>query len=93
MHHRGRTAGYPAARTDPGVRVSRTGLFRGSRFHIKAQGEAFAPRLVRYPPQGGWQVLSRPVVSGTCFLCRLRTPVHRFPLWTAFPSAEYYQWI
>ena len=52
-----------------------------------------SPRLVRYPPQGGWQAFLRSVVPGACFLCRLRTSVHRFPLWTALPSAEYYQWI
>ena len=45
-----------------------------------------SPRLVRSPPQGGWQACVRPVVSGACFLCRLRPSVHRFPLWTALPS-------
>ena len=71
------------------------------RFSLPHQGAGDAcvvrsrlsPRLVRYPPQGGWQAFLRSVVPGACFLCRLRTSVHRFPLWTALPSAEYYQWI
>jgi len=35
-------------------------------------------------------VLIQPDLSGTGFLCRLRTSVGPFPLWCAFPTAEYY---
>ena len=42
-NHRGRTAGFPAAPpTDPGVRFSRTGLFRQPRFRKRFFRSAFA---------------------------------------------------
>ena len=43
-----------------------------------------------YSPQGGWLVLIQPTMSGTSFLCRLRTSVRSFPMWRAFPTSEYY---
>jgi len=35
-------------------------------------------------------MLFQPYMSGMSFLCRLRTSVGTFPMYTAFPCSEYY---
>ena len=45
---------------------------------------------VCYGPQGGWLMLIRSDMSGMSVLSGLRASVESFPVWWAFPTAEYY---
>jgi hypothetical protein len=47
------------------------------------------PHPVCYCPQGGWLMLLRSDISGMSFLSGLRASVETFPVWWAFPTAEY----
>jgi len=78
-----------APRTSPDMRFSRIRFLGCTRFRADLhscplQGPVAIPRSEVGLP------LPDPTVSGTSFLCGLRTPVGSFAMWPAFPASDYY---